>query len=188
MHIQLTHITHFNMSKRILTIGVIAISFLLANQGLAHEMKTGGTASALIHINPNDRAITGKESEILFLISDKDKKFKLENCDCQAEIIFGTTTLLTQPLIASKTSYHGIFGPAIPFIFPHSGVYTIKLSASPKNEQDFEEFYISYNISVRDTLPQTSTAFKIVYSLIVILVLSASIIAFITLINKKEKA
>ena len=164
---------------------LFTLCFVSINQTLAHEMKTSGATSALIHINPDDRAITGKESEVLFLISDKDKKFQLENCDCQATVIFGTTTLLNQPLATAKTSYRGIFAPAIPFIFPHSGIYTIKLSAIPKTEQDFEEFNISYNISARDSLPQTSTTFKIVYSLIIVLVLSASIVGFITLINKK---
>lgn len=179
-----------SMPKKILLplILLLVIILIPSRQTAAHELKTENDTSVLIHINPDDRAITGQESEILFLISDRDKKFAFENCDCRATIIFGTTTLLTQPLLASKTSYRGIFGPAVPFVFPHSGQYTIQLSAMPKTQNDFEGFNFSYEISVRDTPPQMSGAFKIVYSLIVVAILAGSIAAFMVLINKNSRA
>jgi hypothetical protein len=114
------------------------------NQAIAHSLKNTGTISALMHINPNEDPVAGKESEILFLINDKDKKFQPENCDCQASVMFGTTTLLNQQVSTAKTSYRGIFAPAIPFTFPQKGIYNIKLTGEPKNEQSFPKIF--YNI------------------------------------------
>lgn len=114
-----------------------------------------------MHINPNEDPVAGKESEILFLINDKDKKFQPENCDCQASVMFGTTTLLNQQVSTAKTSYRGIFAPAIAFTFPQKGIYSIKLMGEPKNEQSFQKFSITYSIKVdRDANTTPTPPFK----------------------------
>ena len=163
-------------------------SFLHINTTQAHQLKTENNISVLIHVNPDDRPAVLQPSELLFLITDKDKKFRLEDCDCQATVMFGTTTLLTQPVTTSKSSYHGIFAPALPFTFPHPGLYTITLSAAAKQSQNFEPFKISYDVWVSNQPPHTSRTFKVVYGLIVATILSASIILFVRLVNKNTES
>lgn len=135
--------------------------FFPQNQSLAHELKSEGKISALIHINPDDDPIAGQNSEILFLISDKDKKFQAENCNCVASVIENDEVLFTSPLFKGQTSYRGIFAPAIPFVFPHKGVYTIILTGDPKNENLFQKFSLTYNIRIdKDASTPATPPFK----------------------------
>ncbi len=114
----------------------------------AHELKTDGSINSLMHINPDDDPVAGQPADLLFLITDDQKKFKPEDCDCQASVIDNTTTVFSSPLFKGKTSYQGIFAPAIEFTFTHKGIYTIKLTGKPKNANDFQGFAISYDVRV----------------------------------------
>ncbi len=114
----------------------------------AHELKTEGAISALIHINPDEKPIAGQPSEILFLINDTEKKFKAEDCNCQASVTDNGEVVFSSSLFKGKTSYRGIFAPAIPYTFPHKGTYTVKLTGEPKNIGDFKSFSISYDIKI----------------------------------------
>ena len=127
--------------------------FLLQMPATAHELKTSGSISALLHINPDDDPVANQPSELLFLITDKDKKFNPENCDCQSTVIENDQTLFSSSLFKGRSSYQGIFAPAIPYTFPHIGIYTIQLSGKPKNSADFQPFAISYTLRVEKDKP-----------------------------------
>lgn len=114
----------------------------------AHELKSDGSISVLLHINPDDDPVAGQPSELLFLISDKNKKFKAEECDCKATVIDNNEMVFSSSLFKGKTSYRGIFAPAIPYTFPRKGMYTVKLVGKPKNTDGFQSFSLSYDIRI----------------------------------------
>ncbi len=120
----------------------------LAPTAQAHELKSDGSISALLHINPDDDPIAGQPSELLFLINDKNKKFKAEECDCKASVTDNNETVFSSSLFKGKTSYRGIFAPAIPYTFPRKGVYTIRLVGEPKNTDGFQSFSLTYNLRI----------------------------------------
>ena len=66
-------------SKLILLLFFITACILPFSATRAHEFKTDGSISALLHINPDDDPIVAEPSEILFLISDTEKRFKAED-------------------------------------------------------------------------------------------------------------
>ncbi len=136
--------------KKILILLLLPIAYasLPLSLARAHELKSESSISVLIHINPDDDPVAGQPSEILFLINDKDKHFQAENCNCTASVIENGETLFSSPVFKGKTSYKGIFAPAIPYTFPHKGVYTVILTGKPKNQGDFQSFSISYDIRI----------------------------------------
>jgi hypothetical protein len=167
------------MKKNILLIIiylVISILFITSNAE-AHALKTTGSISVLLHINPDDEPVAEKKSEILFLINDKEKKFQAENCNCNASVIENNKVLFFSPLFKSKTSYIGIFAPAIPFVFLHKGIYTITLSGEPKNPNDFQTFSVSYDIRVeKDANSAPESNFKKIFSYIITIMILLGLI------------
>ena len=160
-----------------------------ANQASAHSLKSSGTISALMHINPDDDPVAGQNSEILFLINDKDKKFQAENCSCTASVIEDDKELFSSSLFKGKTSYRGIFAPAIPFVFPHKGIYTIKLIGGPKDQSLFQNFSISYKIRIdKDTNTPPEPPFKkpLGYALTILILLAVIYLIKLFFIQKPE--
>lgn len=178
------------LKKLSLTATLILTSCLLfTNPVFAHSLKSSGSINALMHINPNDDPVAGQNSEILFLISDKDKKFQAENCNCIASVIKNNNELFSSPLFKGKTSYHGIFAPAIPFVFPGKGIYTIKLTGQPKNNEDFQAFSISYDIRVeKDANTPPTPPFKkpLGYALTIIVLIGIIYVIKFFFIQKPE--
>lgn len=178
------------LKKLSLTVILALIPCLLStNYTLAHSLKSSGTISALMHINPNDDPVAGQDSEILFLINDKDKKFQAENCNCTASVIENDKELFSSPLFKGKTSYRGIFAPAIPFVFPHKGIYTIKLAGEPKDHGLFQNFSVSYKIRIdKDTNTPPEPPFKkpLGYGLTIIILIGTIYLIKLFFIQKPE--
>lgn len=126
----------------------ITIWSTLLSTAKAHELKTDGSISVLLHINPDDDPIAGQLSELLFLTQDKEKRFNTENCDCYASVSYNNETMFTSPLFKANSSYRGIFAPAIPYTFPQKGIYTVRLTGEPKNISGFQSFSISYDVRI----------------------------------------
>lgn len=146
----MTVLKNASMRNNLLTITtclLISLSFFIPTVK-AHELKRYGSISVLIHINPDDDPVAGQPSELLFLTSDKDKKFNAEHCNCQASVSYNNEILFSSPLIKANSSYRGIFAPAIPYTFPHKGIFTVTLTGEPKTPNDFQPFAISYDIRV----------------------------------------
>lgn len=135
-------------SKTLITTCLLLSILLVIPNAAAHELKTDGSLSVLIHINPDDDPIAGQPSELLFLTSDKEKKFNTENCNCKASVAYNDAVLFSSPLIKAGSSYRGIFAPAIPYTFPHKGIFTVTLTGVPKTPGTFQEFSISYDIRI----------------------------------------
>lgn len=139
------------MVKKVLIVAAVvlsALSMLYGGDAHAHELKTVGAISSLLHINPDDDPIAGQPSELLFLIKDKDKKFNAQQCNCQASVSYNNEVLFSSALAKAASSYRGIFAPAILYTFPHKGMFTVTLRGEPKTANDFQSFSISYDIRI----------------------------------------
>ncbi|HSR89517.1 MAG TPA: hypothetical protein VLK22_03970 [Candidatus Udaeobacter sp.] len=148
------------MHKQLTTFIVLlwASLFFLCSPAQAHELMADGSIYALLHINPDDDPIVGQPADLLFLITDAKKTFVPDNCNCIASITDLTTNkiIFSSPLSKSRSSYKGIFAPAITYTFPHKGIYTIKLTGTPIQTNSFQSFNLAYDIR----LDKDSTAVK----------------------------
>jgi len=185
MKIFSTFLTRFLLTNIIILFGSSA--HFPTPKVLAHELKAEGTISALIHINPDEKPVAGQPSEILFLINDTEKRFKAEDCNCTASVIDNGETVFSSPLATGKTSYRGIFAPAIPYTFPHKGTYTVKLTGEPKSMDGFKNFSISYDIKIeRDISSPPAPSPNIALYSIVIFLIFVGVIYFIKLFFTKN--
>lgn len=158
-----------NMLKYTLTLFlIIAACGFTGTPATAHELKTDGTISVLLHINPDDDPAANQPSELLFLITDASQKFNPDNCNCQATVLDNDQAIFSSSLFTSKSSYGSIFAPAIPYTFLHKGIYTVQLTGTPKNPNEFQSFSFSYIIRIErdEPLNSKSPALNIVYILI----------------------
>ena len=153
----------------------------------AHELKGNGSIRALLHINPDDDPVAGQPSEILFLITDKAKRFNTTDCACEASVIENGQIVFSSALHKANSSYRGIFAPAIPYTFPRKGIYTVILTGKPKNPDTFESFSISYDVRIEKdaSTPPESPLKNIIYYAVILCIL-AGMLYFVKLFFTKN--
>jgi hypothetical protein len=112
----------------------------------AHETKTQGTISALLHIVPNDDPYIKEPSYMLVEFTDKAKVFSAEQCDCKVSITRQGTELYSAPISDpefTKTPHSISFA----YTFPEMDIYTLTIEGkSPVNA--FDPFIFSFDIRV----------------------------------------
>lgn len=160
---------HASMKKFIFTLFLVIACSFADKPAMAHELKTDRAISVLLHINPDDDPAANQPSELLFLITDASEKFNPDDCNCKASVLDNDQTVFSSSLFTSKSSYGSIFAPAIPYTFPHKGVYTVQLTGTPKTPNGFQSFSFSYIIRIErdEPLNTKSPVLNIVYILIV---------------------
>ncbi len=112
----------------------------------AHEIIDGGTASLLIHIDPDNIAVAKKPTTIHIDLINSEKGFSLEKCNCTlsiSQVIEGEDEkeiLSTSLSPANEASDYNVKG--VPFTFPDNGEYHINVSGEPTVKNLFTSFEI----------------------------------------------
>ena len=137
--------------------GSLAISTLidLTQPAQAHQVQTGETVGATLHLEPNDTPRAQEDTLIWLALTRRGGRvIPLEDCDCTLRIYQGNT-MLAQPYLQpiSVEGYPDI--PSATFLFPTVGTYTIVLEGRPVNEAEFEPFELAYNVTVAAAAPVT---------------------------------
>jgi hypothetical protein len=118
--------------------------FLGATPAFAHVILSSGSINALLHINPDDKPVAGQNSELLFVIKDKQNKFSLSDCACGVEISQNGTVKESGELKPTGNNQDGSY----PYVFPEKAVYQIKLVGKPIEENTFQPFTLNFDIRV----------------------------------------
>ncbi|MEO1791382.1 MAG: hypothetical protein AAFR25_04050 [Cyanobacteria bacterium J06629_19] len=117
----------------------------------AHTVEIEGDVGATLHIEPNDTPRAGEESLSWFALTRKGgETIPLSACDCQLSIYSqpkSDTALLTPSLNpVDAEGYQDI--PGARFAFPNVGAYTLTLSGTPKQPEDFTPFELNFDVTV----------------------------------------
>lgn len=124
---------------------------------IAHNIKTSGNVAATFHIEPNHNPKVGEVSQAWFALTKAGGEIiPLDRCNCQLKVI-SKNTILKQPQLKaiSAEQYQGI--PGADITFPEAGIYTLEISGTPKQADDFNEFQFAYEVTVQaGTAPQSS--------------------------------
>jgi len=117
---------------------------------IAHEVRTSQDVGGTIHIEPNDRPVAGQKTRIWVALTRRGGEIiPYETCNCQMEVRSLTDRsvrfTIRNPL-AILDKYLGI--PSLEVTFPQVGRYELKLSGSPRNNQDFAPFELTFTTTV----------------------------------------
>jgi hypothetical protein len=135
---------------------IFRASLLVPVPVLAHNVKTSGNVAATFHIEPNHNPRAGEPAQTWFALTKQGGEIlSLDRCNCQLKVMSGNQTIAQPELKAiSAEKYKGI--PGADVVFPKAGIYKLEISGTPKQEGDFSEFKLAYDVTVQ--AGQTSTA------------------------------
>ncbi len=116
----------------------------------AHEVKTAEDIGATMHIEPNDTPRAGEEVLAWFALTRRGgQPIPLSECNCQLNVYTQpqTEATLTPTLSAvNAEGYQEI--PGAWLTFPAVGAYTLVISGSPKQPEDFAPFELNFDVTV----------------------------------------
>jgi hypothetical protein len=131
------------MKKKFVFFILGLIFFVFTKHVYAHILQTDGTIGAVMHIDPNDDPIAGKQASFFFEFKDTTNKFDPKNCDCKMTIVEHNHTIYAQPLFAN-TSSSTIFSASGFYTLPQPDVYQIILTGTPLSNNAFQSFKLTY--------------------------------------------
>ncbi len=142
---------------------IFLLGFIIAMPvAQAHVLKTDGTISVVLHVDPNDDPVPGENANLYFSIKDTTGKFTLKECNCTVVISESGKVVFSSPVTNTGGS------ASLVYSFPKRDVYTIQLTGFPLNTNQFDPFTVSYIFRVEKELPvQSSHADTFIYYILI---------------------
>jgi hypothetical protein len=128
----------------LLILNVISINVHFA---LAHESKTDGSITGLLHIVPNDDPYIQEPSYMIVDFTDTTKTFSADTCDCTVSISEQGRELYrasSSDQSFTKTPHSISFA----FTFPEFNIYTLTIEGKPGGNETYQPFKLTYDIRV----------------------------------------
>jgi hypothetical protein len=117
---------------------------------IAHEVRTSQEVGGTIHIEPNDRPVAGKKSTIWIALTKRGGEIiPYEKCNCRMEVrslIDKNIKFEVSNSLSIIERYLGL--PGLEVTFPQVGRYELKLSGSPKGDENFQPFELIFTTNV----------------------------------------
>jgi len=121
----------------------------------AHFVKSDGGIGAVLHVDPGDDPVAGKEANIILEFKDISNKFNLNNCSCKIILTtVGGKEILNEDLkpIAKDQELSSV----TPVTFPAKDIYKLKITGNSSNSSH-PAFELNYDIRVeKEDFEQTS--------------------------------
>jgi len=139
---------------RRLTYGLLLSIFLVLSHTpivSAHTFKSDGSISAILHIEPGDKPISGVVTSYLFFIHDSTGEFSIPSCYCSVTVKEHGKTVSTQ---APKMGTQGVLNDAA--TFPNPDVYDLIFKGDPIKPGSFQPFSFDYLVRVTEGQPTRS--------------------------------
>lgn len=135
------------MRKAALFLIISLINILIPASAYAHQLKTDHAIGAVMHINPDDDPIAGKESSFFFEFKDTQNKFTPAECFCTFSVLHDGNTIVTHELFPSGSSLQSSNAGTV-YTFPEKGVYVVRVAGTPRTSGAFQAFQLDYPIRV----------------------------------------
>jgi hypothetical protein len=120
---------------------------------LAHTVKTAADVAATFHLEPSHNPKAGEPASVWFALTKIGGEIvPLQDCDCKLVVQqFGKA--IAQPTLKAINAeqYQGIPGSTI--TFPAVGIYKLELTGQPKQDNAFQPFQLSYEVTVQPGNP-----------------------------------
>jgi len=140
-------------SLSVMTMTRLLPSFRHSSRALAHQVEVQDDVGATLHIEPSDTPRAGEDVLAWFALTRKGgQTIPLADCDCtlvvssQFERSQAAPTLEPVLIAVEAEGYEGI--PGATLTFPTVGAYTLIISGTPKQANDFTPFELSFDVTV----------------------------------------
>ncbi len=136
------------MVKKFIIILAIVLSVVSFVEPVdAHTLKTDGPIGAVIHISPEDDPIVGEQSDFFFEIKDKENKFQLSKCHCEA-LVVKDERVIYSTTFSQHNGDPSLTSSSFGYTFPEKGIYKIMVNGMPIESFTFDSFSLVYEIRV----------------------------------------
>jgi hypothetical protein len=117
---------------------------------IAHEVRTSQEVGGTIHIEPDDRPVAGKKSTIWIALTKRGGEIiPYAKCNCRMEVRSLTDKNIKFTLSSTSTISDRYLGlPSLEVTFPQVGRYALKLMGSPRDNEDFQPFELTFTTNV----------------------------------------
>jgi hypothetical protein len=127
-------------TKNLALLSLIGISILFGTPvAKGHELETGGSVGAIMHVDPDDEPIANEPATFYFDFEYKQRQFNLQGCNCAVTITQNGRQVFGQSLTENTFSY----------TFPEQGAYVLEVAGKPKPPEEFQDFTLRYDVTVR---------------------------------------
>ncbi|MEL7036649.1 MAG: hypothetical protein AAFO04_13660 [Cyanobacteria bacterium J06592_8] len=146
--------------KGFITFGVMSLSVMASFEHqfrvptVAHEVEVSEDVAATFHLEPNHNPKAGETAQVWFALTRRGGAIiPLDQCNCKLAVYGQPRQPEDQPMMTptlqaiSAEKYQGI--PGADVVFPKAGSYELELSGTPKKQDDFKAFKLSYSVTVR---------------------------------------
>jgi hypothetical protein len=130
----------------ILLFAGVAVGFFfgVSSPASAHILKEDGAAAAVMHIEPDDNPVTGKNTTLVFDFSGSSLGFDLNDFETDVQVFRGDSLLVDKPLVTRKSQ-----SGSVAVNFPDAGAYQLRITGKSLQEgSDAGIFILQYNIRV----------------------------------------
>lgn len=137
-------------TKLAFLLSCVAFVVIANTAAIAHEVRTSQEVGGTIHIEPNDRPVAGKKSTIWIALTKRGGEIiPYEKCNCRMEVrslIDKNIKFEVSNSLSIIERYLGL--PSLEVTFPQVGRYELKLSGSPKGDENFQPFELIFTTNV----------------------------------------
>lgn len=122
----------------------------LAYPGDAHQVQIQGEVGATMHVEPNDIAIAGADTDVWFALTQKGGAvIPLAACDCSLTVYDAGASPVAAPELSPVSAEGFINIPGAVITFPEVGAYELVLAGTPTGiSPQFAPFELSFDVTV----------------------------------------
>ena len=113
-------------------------------QAEAHILKQDGQAAAVMHIEPDDNPVAGKNTTLVFDFSGSSLGFDLNDYETDVDVFKGDGLIVDKPLVVRRGG-----SGSVAVTFPDAGAYQLRVSGKPlRDGTGSGVFILQYNVRV----------------------------------------
>ncbi len=121
---------------------LIAVTLMAPAGASAHVLKIDGNIGAVLHIKPDDAAVSGQPTTYTLEFDDASGHFRLSDCTCTIRIQAAGKQVTRTLRVTSQATAQDTY------TFPQPAVYTLQVHGQPTHGNSFQPFTLNYEVRV----------------------------------------
>ena len=115
------------LSLRFIWFFLMCLYFFSGSIASAHTVEEDGAVHGILHIDPGESPIVGKDTWLHIDFSGSKEKLDLTKCDCTFSVMKGSTTLLNASTTDSALFTVAKEGISFTYIFKDKGTFSVAI-------------------------------------------------------------